>query len=105
MQAAVKFKGAIFRSSEWKPIRSKLRFAHMGRDEASLKADLNPIKRVWKSKVSDPLPARRQIDIDGKKIHDHDATESIPLSIWDFCEELRVAETGNAAKLSRAKAL
>jgi hypothetical protein len=77
----------------------------MGRDEASMKADLYPIKRVWKTKVTDPLQARRQIDIDGKNIHDHDATQNTPLSIWDFCEELRVADTGNAAKLSRAQAL
>jgi hypothetical protein len=63
----------------------------MGRDEASLKADLNPIKRVWKSKVTDPLLARRPIDIDGTVMHDHDVAENINLSIWDFCEELRVA--------------
>jgi hypothetical protein len=57
----------------------------MGRDEASLKADLNPIKRVWKAKVTDPLQqARRQIEIDGNNIHDNDATQKTPYRFGIF---------------------
>jgi hypothetical protein len=59
-------------------------------------ADLNPIKRVWKSKVPDSLHVRSPIDKYRNGACDNEVVESTNLSVWDFCEELRVAETERA---------
>jgi hypothetical protein len=68
-------------------------------NETSLKADLNPIKRVWKAKAAAAQPARRPGDLDGNERPDYDGVENIAPSVWDFCKELQATET---ERLSRS---
>jgi hypothetical protein len=62
---------------------------------------LNPIKRVWKPKVSTPVPALPKFDIYGNEIHEPDVREKNSDSIWDTYDALQAAEAARVAKTLR----
>ncbi len=81
---------------------------------------LNPIKRVWKPKVSTPaspqlspessppphphpLPERKKFDIYGNQMPEPEVQEKNSDSIWDTFDALQAAEAARLAKLDRSK--
>jgi Tfp pilus assembly protein FimV len=79
-------------------------------------AALNPIKRVWKPKISTPAspqlspesspppsPERKKFDIYGNQMPEPEVQEKNSDSIWDTFDALQAAEAARLAKLDRSK--